>query len=126
NPLEEIKAAGPYPHERIITTPHSADTATTQQDHVLNICANNYPGLSAHPKVIEAAKEAIDTHGYGMSSARFICRPPAIHKALERKISEFLGTEDTILYAAAFDANGRVFEPSFDADSAIISDALNH
>ncbi len=126
NQLEEIKAAGLYKQERIITTPQGADIDTTQQDHVLNFCANNYLGLSAHPKVIEAAKEAIDTHGYGMSSVRFICGTQDIHKELERKISEFLGTEDTILYAAAFDANGGVFEPLFDADSAIISDALNH
>jgi glycine C-acetyltransferase len=124
--LEEIKAAGLYKQERIITTPQGADIDTTQQPHVLNFCANNYLGLSAHPKVIEAAKEAIDTHGYGMSSVRFICGTQDIHKELERKISEFLGTEDTILYAAAFDANGGVFEPLFDADSAIISDALNH
>ena len=124
--LAEIKEAGLYKQERIITTPQGADIDTTQQHHVLNFCANNYLGLSAHPKVIEAAKEAIDTHGYGMSSVRFICGTQDIHKELERKISEFLGTEDTILYAAAFDANGGVFEPLFDADSAIISDALNH
>lgn len=124
--LAEIKEAGLYKQERIITTPQGADIDTTQQPHVLNFCANNYLGLSAHPKVIEAAKEAIDTHGYGMSSVRFICGTQDIHKELERKISEFLGTEDTILYAAAFDANGGVFEPLFDAESAIISDALNH
>ncbi|MCX2741974.1 glycine C-acetyltransferase [Pontibacter anaerobius] len=124
--LAEIKEAGLYKQERIITTPQGADIDTTQMHHVLNFCANNYLGLSAHPKVIEAAKEAIDTHGYGMSSVRFICGTQDIHKELERKISEFLGTEDTILYAAAFDANGGVFEPLFDADSAIISDALNH
>lgn len=124
--LKEIEAAGLYKKERIITTPQGADIDTTQQAHVLNFCANNYLGLSAHPAVIEAAKNAIDTHGYGMSSVRFICGTQDIHKELERKISEFLGTEDTILYAAAFDANGGVFEPLFDADSAIISDALNH
>jgi glycine C-acetyltransferase len=124
--LAEIKEAGLYKQERIITTPQGANIDTTQQAHVLNFCANNYLGLSAHPKVIEAAKNAIDTHGYGMSSVRFICGTQDIHKELERKISEFLGTEDTILYAAAFDANGGVFEPLFDADSAIISDALNH
>ncbi|HEY4650034.1 MAG TPA: glycine C-acetyltransferase [Pontibacter sp.] len=124
--LKEIEAAGLYKKERIITTPQGADIDTTQQAHVLNFCANNYLGLSAHPRVIEAAKNAIDTHGYGMSSVRFICGTQDIHKELERKISEFLGTEDTILYAAAFDANGGVFEPLFDADSAIISDALNH
>ncbi|MFD3001306.1 glycine C-acetyltransferase [Pontibacter toksunensis] len=124
--LGEIKEAGLYKQERIITTPQGADIDTTQQPHVLNFCANNYLGLSAHPRVIEAAKEAIDTHGYGMSSVRFICGTQDIHKELERKLSEFLGTEDTILYAAAFDANGGVFEPLFDAESAIISDALNH
>ncbi|MBB6609873.1 glycine C-acetyltransferase [Pontibacter sp. Tf4] len=124
--LKEIEAAGLYKKERIITTPQGADIDTTQQAHVLNFCANNYLGLSAHPAVIEAAKNAIDTHGYGMSSVRFICGTQDIHKELERKLSEFLGTEDTILYAAAFDANGGVFEPLFDADSAIISDALNH
>ncbi|AKD02636.1 glycine C-acetyltransferase [Pontibacter korlensis] len=124
--LVEIKEAGLYKQERIITTPQGADIDTTQMQHVLNFCANNYLGLSAHPKVIEAAKAAIETHGYGMSSVRFICGTQDIHKELERKISEFLGTEDTILYAAAFDANGGVFEPLFDAESAIISDALNH
>ena len=124
--LTEIKEAGLYKQERIITTPQGADIDTTQMQHVLNFCANNYLGLSAHPKVIEAAKNAIDTHGYGMSSVRFICGTQDIHKELERKLSEFLGTEDTILYAAAFDANGGVFEPLFDAESAIISDALNH
>ncbi|WP_347157379.1 glycine C-acetyltransferase [Pontibacter chitinilyticus] len=124
--LAEIQEAGLYKQERIITTPQGADIDTTLQPHVLNFCANNYLGLSAHPRVIEAAKEAIDTHGYGMSSVRFICGTQDIHKELERKLSEFLGTEDTILYAAAFDANGGVFEPLFDAESAIISDALNH
>ncbi|GAB3538690.1 glycine C-acetyltransferase [Pontibacter brevis] len=124
--LAEIKEAGLYKQERVITTPQGADIDTTKQQHVLNFCANNYLGLSAHPRVIEAAKEAIDTHGYGMSSVRFICGTQDIHKELERKLSEFLGTEDTILYAAAFDANGGVFEPLFDAESAIISDALNH
>ena len=124
--LAEIQEAGLYKEERIITTPQGADINTTLQPHVLNFCANNYLGLSAHPRVIEAAKQAIDTHGYGMSSVRFICGTQDIHKELERKLSEFLGTEDTILYAAAFDANGGVFEPLFDAESAIISDELNH
>jgi len=124
--LAEIQEAGLYKKERIITTPQGADIGTTLQPHVLNFCANNYLGLSAHPRVIEAAKNAIDTHGYGMSSVRFICGTQDIHKELERKLSEFLGTEDTILYAAAFDANGGVFEPLFDAESAIISDELNH
>lgn len=124
--LVEIQEAGLYKKERIITTPQGAEINTTQQPEVLNFCANNYLGLSAHPRVIEAAKAAIDSHGYGMSSVRFICGTQDIHKELERKLSEFLGTEDTILYAAAFDANGGVFEPLFDAESAIISDALNH
>ncbi|TXK45353.1 glycine C-acetyltransferase [Pontibacter qinzhouensis] len=124
--LADIQEAGLYKNERIITTPQGAAIDTTQQAHVLNFCANNYLGLSAHPNVIEAAKAAIDTHGYGMSSVRFICGTQDIHKELEQKLADFLGTEDTILYAAAFDANGGVFEPLFDADSAIISDELNH
>jgi len=124
--LQEIKDAGLYKSERIITTPQGADIKTTTGDSVINFCANNYLGLSSHPKVIEAAKAAIDSHGYGMSSVRFICGTQDIHKELERKISEFLGTEDTILYAAAFDANGGVFEPLFNKEDAIISDALNH
>ena len=124
--LAAIEQAGLYKKERIITTPQGAVVDTTQQAHVLNFCANNYLGLSAHPKVIEAAKHAIDTHGYGMSSVRFICGTQDIHKQLEQKLAEFLGTEDTILYAAAFDANGGLFEPLVGEDSAIISDALNH
>ncbi|MCC9166429.1 glycine C-acetyltransferase [Pontibacter harenae] len=124
--LAEIQEAGLYKRERIITTPQGAAIDTVQQPHVLNFCANNYLGLSAHPRVIEAAKAAIDSHGYGMSSVRFICGTQDIHKELEKKLSDFLGMEDTILYAAAFDANGGVFEPLFDAESAIISDALNH
>jgi glycine C-acetyltransferase len=124
--LAAIKEAGLYKSERIITTPQAADISTTEGDDVINFCANNYLGLSSHPKVIEAAKDAIDSHGYGMSSVRFICGTQDIHKTLERKISEFLGTEDTILYAAAFDANGGLFEPLLDKDDAIISDALNH
>jgi glycine C-acetyltransferase len=107
---EEIKAAGLYKSERIITSPQGAEIEVGGKT-VLNFCANNYLGLSSHPKVIEASKEAIDTHGYGMSSVRFICGTQDIHKELEQKISRFLGTEDTILYAAAFDANGGVFEP---------------
>lgn len=122
---EEIKVAGLYKSERIITSPQGAEIEVGGKT-VLNFCANNYLGLSSHPKVIEASKEAIDTHGYGMSSVRFICGTQDIHKALEQKISKFLGTEDTILYAAAFDANGGVFEPLFSEDDAIISDALNH
>ncbi|RLD24913.1 MAG: glycine C-acetyltransferase [Bacteroidetes bacterium] len=124
--LQEIKDAGLYKNERIITTPQGADIKTSDGKEVTNFCANNYLGLSSHPKVIEAAKKAIDTHGYGMSSVRFICGTQDIHKELEDKISEFLGTEDTILYAAAFDANGGVFEPLLGPDDAIISDALNH
>src|SRR5688572_28004856 len=124
--LAEIKEAGLYKNERIITTPQGGDIATTESGHVLNFCANNYLGLSSDPRVIAAAKDAIDTHGYGMSSVRFICGTQDIHKELEAKLSQFLGTEDTILYAAAFVANGGVFEPLFDDKSAIISDALNH
>ena len=124
--LAEIKEAGLYKNERIITTPQGADIKTDSAGDVINFCANNYLGLSSHPKVIQAAKDAIDTRGYGMSSVRFICGTQDIHKELEQKISEYLGTEDTILYAAAFDANGGVFEPLFDAEDAIISDALNH
>jgi glycine C-acetyltransferase len=124
--LEEIKVSGLYKAERIITTPQGAEINTLAGKKVINFCANNYLGLSSHPKVIEAAKRAIDTHGYGMSSVRFICGTQDIHKELERKISEFLGTEDTILYAAAFDANGGVFEPLFGEEDAIISDELNH
>jgi len=124
--LQEIKDNGLYKTERIITTPQGADIKTTAGNEVINFCANNYLGLSSHPKVIEAAKKAIDSHGYGMSSVRFICGTQDIHKELEHKIAEFLGTEDTILYAAAFDANGGVFEPLFNEEDAIISDELNH
>ncbi len=124
--LESIKAAGLLKKERIIATPQGADIQTSDGKKVINFCANNYLGLSSHPRVTEAAKRAIDTHGFGMSSVRFICGTQDIHKELEAKISEFLGTEDTILYAAAFDANGGVFEPLFGADDAIISDELNH
>ena len=123
--VEEIKTSGLYKKERIITSPQGPEI-TVGGKTVLNFCANNYLGLSSHPKVIEAAHKAIDTHGYGMSSVRFICGTQDIHKELERKLSEFLGTEDTILYAAAFDANGGVFEPLFGEEDAIISDALNH
>ncbi|ALI98616.1 glycine C-acetyltransferase [Rufibacter tibetensis] len=124
--LADIKANGLYKSERIITTPQHAEIQTQQSGEVLNFCANNYLGLSSHPAVLEAAKRTLDTHGYGMSSVRFICGTQDIHKQLEQKLAEFLGTEDTILYAAAFDANGGVFEPLFDEQSAIISDALNH
>ncbi|MCH2022700.1 MAG: glycine C-acetyltransferase [Saprospiraceae bacterium] len=124
--LHDIKEAGLYKEERIITSPQSADIKTNEAGSVINFCANNYLGLSAHPAVIEAAKAAIDSHGYGMSSVRFICGTQDIHKELELKISEFLGMEDTILYAAAFDANGGVFEPILHKEDAIISDELNH
>lgn len=124
--LEGIKEAGLYKRERVITTPQAADIKTSDGREVINFCANNYLGLSSHPQVVEAAKAAIDTHGFGMSSVRFICGTQDIHKILEDKISEFLGMEDTILYAAAFDANGGVFEPILGKEDAIISDALNH
>lgn len=124
--LAEIQEAGLYKNERIITTPQGAAIKTQDGKEVINFCANNYLGLSAHPQVLKAAKKTLDTHGYGMSSVRFICGTQDIHKTLERKISEFLGTEDTILYAAAFDANGGVFEPLFGPEDAIISDELNH
>ena len=124
--LQSIEEAGLFKRERIITSPQSAEITIAGGKQVLNFCANNYLGLSSHPRVVQAAKEAIDTHGFGMSSVRFICGTQDIHKELEKKLSEFLGTEDTILYAAAFDANGGVFEPLFGAEDAIISDALNH
>lgn len=124
--LAEIEQAGLYKKERIITTPQGADIKVSTGDEVINFCANNYLGLSSHPKVIEAAKKAIDHYGYGMSSVRFICGTQDVHKELEAKISQFLGTDDTILYAAAFDANGGVFEPLLGPEDAIISDELNH
>ncbi len=124
--LAAIRDAGLFKKERIIVTPQGADIRTADGKSVINFCANNYLGLSSHPRVIEAAKRAIDTHGFGMSSVRFICGTQDIHKELEAKISEFLGTDDTILYAAAFDANGGVFEPLLGAEDAIISDELNH
>ena len=124
--LQSIQEAGLFKRERIITSPQAAQITIAGGKQVLNFCANNYLGLSSHPRVVQAAKEAIDTHGFGMSSVRFICGTQDIHKELEKKLSEFLGTEDTILYAAAFDANGGVFEPLFGAEDAIISDALNH
>ena len=124
--LSEIEKAGLYKRERIITSPQAASIKVSTGAEVLNFCANNYLGLSSHPKVLAAAKDAIDSHGFGLSSVRFICGTQDIHKTLEAKLSEFLGTEDTILYAAAFDANGGVFEPLFNEQDAIISDALNH
>jgi len=124
--LAAIKAAGLYKEERIIISPQGAEVKVDSGDEVVIMCANNYLGLSSHPKVIEGAKNALDTHGYGMSSVRFICGTQDIHKTLEKKIADFLGMEDSILYAAAFDANGGVFEPLFTAEDAIISDELNH
>ena len=126
NEIVSIKEAGLFKKERIITSAQAAQITIEGGQEVLNFCANNYLGLSSHPKVVEAAKAAIDSHGFGLSSVRFICGTQDIHKTLEQKISEFLGTEDTILYAAAFDANGGVFEPLFGEKDAIISDALNH
>jgi glycine C-acetyltransferase len=123
--IEEIKTSGLYKNERIITSPQGAEIVVNGKT-VLNFCANNYLGLSSHPKTLEAAHKYLDSHGYGMSSVRFICGTQDIHKELEHKLAEFLGTEDTILYVAAFDANGGVFEPLFNEEDAIISDALNH
>ncbi|MBD1392858.1 glycine C-acetyltransferase [Mucilaginibacter glaciei] len=124
--LADIENAGLYKNERIITSAQGADITVQGGKEVINFCANNYLGLSGNKKVIEAAKAAMDTHGYGLSSVRFICGTQDIHKELEQKIADFLGTEDTILYAAAFDANGGVFEPLFNDQDAIISDELNH
>jgi len=125
NQLNEIEANGLFKRERVITTPQGASVKVNGKD-VIIFCANNYLGLSSHPKVIEGAKKTLDSHGYGMSSVRFICGTQDIHKTLEQKIAGFLGQEDTILYAAAFDANGGVFEPLFGEEDAIISDELNH
>ncbi len=124
--LANIREAGLYKHERIITTPQGAEIKVSTGAEVLNFCANNYLGLSNNPRLIAAAKKALDSHGYGLSSVRFICGTQDIHKELEAKIAEFFGTEDTILYAACFDANGGVFEPLLTEEDAIISDALNH
>lgn len=124
--LQTIEQQGLLKRERIITTPQGANVHVSTGEDVVIMCANNYLGLSSHPEVIQAAKEALDTHGFGVSSVRFICGTQDIHKTLERKIAEFYGTEDTILYAAAFDANGGVFEPLFSEEDAIISDELNH
>ncbi|WP_413999583.1 glycine C-acetyltransferase [Flavobacterium sp. W1B] len=126
NELQTIEDNGIFKKERIITSPQGAEITISTGETVLNFCANNYLGLSSHPEVIQAAKDVMDTHGFGMSSVRFICGTQDIHKTLERKISEFYGTEDTILYAAAFDANGGVFEPLLGEGDAIISDSLNH
>ncbi|MDT8394781.1 MAG: glycine C-acetyltransferase [Bacteroidales bacterium] len=124
--IKNIREAGLYKEERIIVSPQKADIQINTGQDVLNFCANNYLGLSNHPKLIAAAKEALDSHGYGMSSVRFICGTQDLHKTLEKKIAEFFGTEDTILYAACFDANGGVFEPLLGPEDAIISDSLNH
>jgi len=124
--LQTIKDDGLYKQERIITGPQDAVIKISSGEEVINFCANNYLGLSSHPEVIQAAKDAMDSHGFGMSSVRFICGTQDIHKGLEQKIADFYGTEDTILYAAAFDANGGVFEPLLTAEDAIISDSLNH
>jgi glycine C-acetyltransferase len=124
--LDEIRAAGLYKSERIITSPQSAEITLADGRNVLNFCANNYLGLADHPDVIAAAKDALDTHGFGMASVRFICGTQDLHKQLEKTIADFFGTEDTILYAACFDANGGLFEPLLDENDAVISDALNH
>jgi glycine C-acetyltransferase len=124
--LETIESNGLFKKERIITSPQGAEIKIETGETVLNFCANNYLGLSSHPEVIQAAKDTLDSHGFGMSSVRFICGTQDIHKALEKRIAQFYGTEDTILYAAAFDANGGVFEPLFNENDAIISDSLNH
>lgn len=124
--LQNIKDEGLYKEERIITSPQGAEITLNTGETVLNFCANNYLGLSSHPDVVQAAKDTMDTHGFGMSSVRFICGTQDIHKTLEQKIAEFYGTEDTLLYAAAFDANGGVFEPLLGEEDAIISDSLNH
>lgn len=124
--LINIEEAGLYKHERIITSPQGAEITVSTGEKVINFCANNYLGLSSHPALIQAAKDTLDTHGYGMSSVRFICGTQDIHKELEAKVADFYGFEDTILYAAAFDANGGIFEPLLTAEDAIISDELNH
>ena len=126
NELATIQQNGLFKKERIITSPQGAEITISTGKKVLNFCANNYLGLSSHPEVVQAAKDALDSHGFGMSSVRFICGTQDIHKQLEQKIAEFYGTEDTILYAAAFDANGGVFEPLLGEEDAIISDSLNH
>jgi glycine C-acetyltransferase len=124
--LDGLRAAGLFKAERVITTPQGATVHTTDGREVINLCANNYLGLSSHPKVIEAAHEALRTHGYGMSSVRFICGTQDLHKTLEQRIARFVGCDDAILYAAAFDANGGLFEPLLGEEDAVISDALNH
>src|SRR6266480_4740368 len=124
--LDQIRAAGTYKRERIITTPQDARIRVADGKPVLNLCANNYLGLAEHPAVVQAAREALDRWGYGLSSVRFICGTQQIHKELEKKLSQFLGTEDTILYSSCFDANGGLFETLLGAEDAVISDELNH
>src|SRR5690606_1441727 len=124
--LKDIPEGGLHKKGRIITSPQGAEMTINTGETVLTFCANNYLGLSSHPEVIQAAKDTLDTHGFGMSSVRFICGTQDIHKQLEKEIADFYGTEDTILYAAAFDANGGVFEPLLGAEDCIISDSLNH
>src|SRR5438552_16375658 len=124
--LAEIRAAGTYERERVITTPQNSHIRVADGQPVLNMCANNYLGLAEHPAVIEAARQALKRWGYGLSSVRFICGTQAIHKELEKKLSEFLGTEDTILYSSCFDANGGLFETLLGPEDAVISDELNH
>ena len=124
--LQSIQEKGLLKKERVITSPQGANVQVSSGENVVVMCANNYLGLSSHPEVVQAAKDTLDTHGFGMSSVRFICGTQDIHKTLERQIAEFYGTEDTILYAAAFDANGGLFEPLFSEEDAIISDELNH
>src|SRR6266700_898304 len=124
--LDEIRAAGTYKPERLITSPQDARIRVGNGQPVLNLCANNYLGLAHHPAVVQAAREALDQWGYGLSSVRFICGTQSVHKQLETKLSEFLGTEDTILYSSCFDANGGLFETLLGAEDAIISDELNH
>ncbi|MDP6202336.1 MAG: aminotransferase class I/II-fold pyridoxal phosphate-dependent enzyme, partial [Candidatus Marinimicrobia bacterium] len=126
NTLSQIEAEGLYKKERTITTPQGIDIKTTEGGEVLNFCANNYLGLANHPELIEAAKQALDEHGFGMASVRFICGTQDLHKSLESSISKFLGTDDTILYTSCFDANGGLFETLLGPEDAIISDALNH
>ena len=124
--LQDIESAGLWKSERIITSPQDAHIKTTNREDVLNLCANNYLGLAEHPEVIQAAREALDQYGYGMASVRFICGTQSIHKDLEAKLTEFLSTEDTILYPSCFDANGGLFETLLGPEDAILSDALNH
>src|SRR5690606_31328283 len=126
NEIQDIKDSGLFKTERVITSAQGAEITLNTGEKVLNFCANNYLGLSSHPEVVQAAKNVMDTHGFGMSSVRFICGTQDIHKELEHKIAEFYGTDDTILYAAAFDANGGIFEPLLSGEDAIISDSLNH